>query len=81
MIVSARNNELLGQKRWREFLLTIPEDTKYFIVMFDDLGALKSFKSTAYEINSDGVGEKTFSLILHKPNLTCEVTVKRRSEC
>lgn len=74
------NYSLISQKKWREFLLTIPEGTTQFPVVFKTLGDMKSFKSTAYEINSDGVGEYTFSLAMNKEDLYCAVTAKKRNQ-
>ena len=72
------NYELIAQKKWREFLLTLPDDRTQFDLTFDTLELMKSFKSTAYEINSDGIGNKVFSLSMNKANLTCTVTVNAR---
>ena len=49
-------------------------------MVFKTLGDMKSFKSTAYEINSDGVGEYTFSLAMNKEDLYCAVTAKKRNQ-
>lgn len=72
------NYALLEQKKWREFLLTVPDDRANFDLNFESLDQMKSFKSTAYEINSDGVGDKVFSLSLDKANLRITVTVNKR---
>lgn len=72
------NYDLLAQRKWREFLLSVPDDRKNFDLTFDSLEQMKSFKTTAYEINSDRVGDKTFSLSLDKANLRMTVTVSRR---
>lgn len=72
------NYDLLAQKKWREFLLSVPDDRNNFDLTFDSIEQMKSFKSTAYEINSDRVGDKAFSLSLDKPNLRITVTVLRR---
>ena len=72
------NYALLEQKKWREFLLTIPEDRVNFDLSFESLDQMKSFKSTAYEINSDGVGDNVFSLSMDKANLRMTVTVNKR---
>lgn len=72
------NYALLEQKKWREFLLTVPDDRKNFDLSFESIDQMKSFKSTAYEINSDGVGDKVFSLSLDKTNLRITVTVNKR---
>lgn len=79
MTITSKNNALIAEKRWKEFLLTLPEGMDEFDIVFDDLNSLKSFKSVAYQINSDGVGEKAYSLKEDKPSLICSVVVKRRS--
>lgn len=72
------NYDLVAQKKWREFLLTLPDDRTQFDMSFESLDQMKSFKSTAYEINSDGVGDKVFSLSMDKANLRLTVTVNPR---
>lgn len=72
------NYALLEQRKWREFLLTVPDDRNNFDLTFPSLELMKSFKSTAYEINSDGVGDKVFSLSMDKANLRVTVTVTPR---
>lgn len=76
--VTPLNYGLLAEKKWREFLLTIPEDRTPFDLPFDSLEAMKSFKSTAYEINSDGVGDNKFALSMDKVNLRITVSVSKR---
>lgn len=70
---------LIEQKKWREFLLNIPPDRIQFEVRFPSLQAMKSFKSTAYEINSDGVCDRIFSVSMDKANNSCTVTLRPRT--
>ena len=69
------NYDLLEQRRWREFLSTIPKDRKQFDVSFVDINSLKSFKTCAYELNSDRILDYTISLSVNKERLTITVTV------
>lgn len=72
------NYYLLEQKKWRQFLLEVPDDRVNFDLNFPSIEAMKSFKATAYEINSDGIGNKVFSISLDKANLRLTVTVRPR---
>lgn len=76
----ALNYDLLKARKWREFLITLPEGRTQFDVSFQTLGEMKSFKATAYELNSDGIHDKVFSLSLNKADLIATVTVRKRGE-
>lgn len=74
------NYGLLEQRKWREFLKAIPKDRKQFDLTFSDLNSLKSFKATAYELNSDKIMPYTIALSINKDELKVTVTIIARNE-
>jgi len=64
-------NYVASMRKWTALMDAIPVGTT--TVRFTDIGAIKAFKASAYDRNSDG-GPFSFGLSVDKKNLSVTIT-------